>query len=45
MLRLVQLSRIFMSKPDVVILDQPTKDLDPDNKITAEPIKNILFIF
>ena len=32
-LRLVQLSRIFMSKPDVVILDQPTKDLDPDNKI------------
>lgn len=33
MLRLVQLSRIFMSKPDIVILDQPTKDLDPDNKI------------
>ena len=32
-LRLVQLSRIFMSKPDIVILDQPTKDLDPDNKI------------
>jgi len=33
MLRLVQLSRIFMSKPDIVVLDQPTKDLDPDNKI------------
>ena len=34
MLRLVQLSRIFMSRPDIAILDQPTRDLDPDNKIT-----------
>ena len=22
-----------MSRPDIIILDQPTKDLDPDNKI------------
>tara|TARA_B100000902_G_scaffold29269_1_gene35148 strand:+ start:2441 stop:3370 length:930 start_codon:yes stop_codon:yes gene_type:complete len=33
MLRIIHLSRIFMSEPDIVILDQPTKDLDPDNKI------------
>ena len=33
MLRTIHLSRIFMSEPDIVVLDQPTKDLDPDNKI------------
>ena len=31
-LRLIQLSRIFMHNPKFLILDQPTKGMDPENK-------------
>ena len=31
-LRLIQLSRVFMHNPEFLILDQPTKGMDPENK-------------
>ena len=33
-LRLIQLSRIFMHSSDFLVLDQPTKGLDPEHKIS-----------
>ncbi len=43
MLRMIHLSRIFMCRHDIVILDQPTKDLDPENRIVFwKNLKTIL---
>jgi len=42
-LRTIHLSKIFMYKPEIIILDQPTKNLDPENKIIFwESLKTVL---